>query len=373
MNARSPPVVGQIRRSSSQSSSSSIGTSNLSRHAPVFHPSKIPVAGLVTSSKTHQPSSSSSQNIATSIPPSHIAMPTEGQTFKPRLRQGLEGYGFRPRSGASTPNGLSNDFKSLSSGIQHEIDFDDLDQLGLDDGPFADEDIPKRQDARSPLADATAMTDSEVADSDGLGWPAKLTHQRLHATPDQQEANLLRLSGAIRTVLECIGEDPDREGLERTPQRYAKALLWMTKGYEERLSVICNDAIFREDHDEMVLVRDIKLFSMCEHHMVPFFGTIHIAYIPNKYVIGLSKLARIAETFARRLQVQERLTRQVAMAINEAIRPRGVAVVMEAEHLCMASRGVQKPGASTVTSVMLGCFRTQHKTREEFLTLIRHR
>lgn len=159
------------------------------------------------------------------------------------------------------------------------------------------------------------------------------------------------MCGAIRTVLECIGEDPDREGLERTPERYAKALLWMTKGYEERLVDTINDAVFAEDHDEMVIVRDIDVFSLCEHHMVPFTGKvcnlnvskvalrvagkltgqISIGYIPNKLVLGLSKLARIAETFSRRLQVQERLTKQVALAVDEAIRPRGVAVVMEAQ------------------------------------------
>lgn len=182
---------------------------------------------------------------------------------------------------------------------------------------------------------------------------------------------MAKLAGAVRTLLECIGEDPDREGLQRTPDRYAKALLWMTKGYEERLSEVINNAVFAEDHDELVIVRDIDVFSLCEHHLVPFTGKISIGYIPNSLVLGLSKLARIAETFSRRLQVQERLTRQVALAVEEAIKPRGVAVVMEATHLCMAMRGVQKPGATTVTSTMLGCFRSQAKTREEFLTLIR--
>lgn len=186
------------------------------------------------------------------------------------------------------------------------------------------------------------------------------------------------MEGAVRTILECLGEDPDREGLRDTPKRYAKALLWMTKGYEEQISSeflltdVISNAIFDENHDEMVIVKDIDVFSLCEHHLVPFKGKIHIGYIPNRLVIGLSKLARIAETFARRLAVQERLTRQVALAINEALKPRGVAVVMECEHLCMGMRGVQKPGASTITSCMLGAFRDQAKTREEFLSLIKH-
>ncbi|PWN54329.1 GTP cyclohydrolase I [Violaceomyces palustris] len=216
-----------------------------------------------------------------------------------------------------------------------------------------------------------AMT--PVMDKDGLGWPGKGTLDRLNHTPAQAEANQKRLAGAVATILECLGEDPNRDGLKQTPERYAKALLWMTRGYEVRLNDVISNAIFDEEHDEMVIVRDIDIFSLCEHHMVPFIGKIHIGYIPNRLVIGLSKLARIAETFARRLQVQERLTKQVALALDEALRPQGVAVVVECEHMCMAMRGVQKPGASTVTSCMLGVFRDRAKTREEFLSLIRKR
>ncbi|PWN44654.1 GTP cyclohydrolase I [Ceraceosorus guamensis] len=209
-----------------------------------------------------------------------------------------------------------------------------------------------------------------VMDKDGLGWPAKSTLDRLNHTPAQAAANSARLAGAVRTILQCLGEDPDREGLRRTPERYAKALLWMTRGYEERLSDVISNAIFDEEHDEMVIVKDIEISSLCEHHLVPFRGKIHIGYLPNRLVIGLSKLARIAETFARRLQVQERLTKQVALALEEAIHPQGVAVVVECEHMCMSARGVQKQGATTVTSCMLGCFRNSAKTRHEFLTLI---
>jgi len=197
------------------------------------------------------------------------------------------------------------------------------------------------------------------------------TISRLNASAEEKAAREKKMTFAIRTILECIGEDPDREGLQRTPERYAQAIMWMTRGYEERLADVINDAVFAEDHDEMVLVRDIDISSLCEHHLVPFTGKVAIAYIPNRLVLGLSKLARIAETFSRRLQVQERLTKQIAIAVQEAIKPRGVAVVMEATHLCMTMRGVQKPGSMTVTSCMLGCFRTQQKTRDEFLTLMK--
>ncbi|OJA15637.1 hypothetical protein AZE42_04854 [Rhizopogon vesiculosus] len=215
----------------------------------------------------------------------------------------------------------------------------------------------------TPLTMASRGADggSPLPDPNGLGWPAKSTVSRLHETTAERTAREKIMVSAVRTILECIGEDPDREGLLKTPDRISFPFF---------IDVI-NDAVFAEDHDEMVLVRDIDISSLCEHHLVPFTGKVAIAYIPNQLVLGLSKLARIAETFSRRLQVQERLTKQIAIAVQEAIKPRGVAVVMEATHMCMTMRGVQKPGAITVTSCMLGCFRTQQKTREEFLTLIK--
>jgi GTP cyclohydrolase I len=174
----------------------------------------------------------------------------------------------------------------------------------------------------------------------------------------------------LREILSRFGEDPGRDGLLETPRRVEKSMAFLTKGYREDPATILRGALFDEDYDEMVIVKDIEIFSLCEHHMLPFFGKVHVAYIPNGKVIGLSKIPRLVEVFARRLQIQERLTRQIADAIHDAIEPQGVGVVVEARHLCMMMRGIEKQHSSTVTSAMVGCFR-QKETRLEFLSLVR--
>ena len=175
----------------------------------------------------------------------------------------------------------------------------------------------------------------------------------------------------VREMLVRLGEDPGREGLTATPQRVQRAFEYLTKGYDEDPETILNNALFSVDYDEMVIVKDVEMFSLCEHHLLPFYGKVHVAYIPNGKVVGLSKIPRLIEVFARRLQVQERLTKQIADAIQQSIRPQGVGVVIEARHLCMMMRGVEKQHSSAVTSHMLGAFRNSQKTREEFLELIR--
>lgn len=197
----------------------------------------------------------------------------------------------------------------------------------------------------------------------------QMTEQDLEpqiADPATDGASLAHL---VRRQLQLLGEDPDREGLRRTPDRVAASLEWLTRGYAMSVEDVVGDAVFQEGHDSMVMVRDIELYSLCEHHMLPFFGRAHIAYLPSGRIVGLSKLARIVEVFARRLQVQERLTEQIAQALEDVLRPRGVGVVIEAVHLCMMMRGVEKQNSRTITSALRGEFRECPMTRDEFLRL----
>jgi GTP cyclohydrolase I len=177
----------------------------------------------------------------------------------------------------------------------------------------------------------------------------------------------------IREMIVRLGEDPEREGLVRTPERVHKAYKDLTRGYQQDPEKLLNDALFTVTYDQMVIVKDIEMFSLCEHHMLPFIGKVHVAYIPNGKVVGLSKIPRLVDLFARRLQIQERLTTQIAETIQKAIQPQGVGVVIEARHLCMMMRGVEKQHSAAVTSAMLGCFRDEQETRTEFLSLIRNR
>ena len=211
---------------------------------------------------------------------------------------------------------------------------------------------------------------------------AGATIQTIHKLPVRSEADQAAPAKELAQyttqqlyaeLLSRFDEDPTRDGLLRTPERVEKAMTFLTQGYRQHPQEILRAALFDVDYDEMVMVKDIEMFSLCEHHMLPFFGKVHIAYIPNGKVVGLSKLPRLVDVFARRLQVQERMTREIANALQEAIRPQGVGVVVEARHLCMMMRGVEKQNSGTVTSFMLGAFRDNKETRDEFLSLIRKR
>ena len=186
----------------------------------------------------------------------------------------------------------------------------------------------------------------------------------------EQEVEVIGFQELVREQLRQLGEDPDREGLLKTPERVERSLKWLTRGSGLSVEEVIGDALFDEDHHNMVMVKDIEMYSLCEHHMLPFFGKVHIAYIPNGRIVGLSKLPRVVEVFARRLQVQERLTEQIATALMEVLRPQGVAVVIEAAHLCMMMRGVEKQNSKTITSAMKGVFLEDVRTREEFLRLV---
>lgn len=188
---------------------------------------------------------------------------------------------------------------------------------------------------------------------------------------DQYDPALIeRISGHYRQILEAIGEDPEREGLKRTPERVAKALQYLTHGYDLDPSAILRSAMFTEEYSQMVVVKEIEVYSMCEHHMLPFFGKAHVAYVPNGRIVGLSKIPRVVDAFARRLQVQERLTNEIRDCVHDALQPLGVAVVIEAAHLCMQMRGIQKQNSVTTTSAFTGIFLNDNRTRDEFIKLI---
>jgi len=193
-----------------------------------------------------------------------------------------------------------------------------------------------------------------------------LLHDKKMEVPKESVADL------IRKMIAIIGEDPNREGLRKTPERYEKALKFLTSGYQQNIETVLNGATFSVSYDEMVVVKDIEFFSLCEHHLLPFFGKAHVAYLPSKRVLGLSKIARLVNMFARRLQIQERMTSQIAEAIESKISPEGVGVIIEARHLCMQMRGVEKQHGQAVTSAMLGSFRHNKQTRDEFLSLVRN-
>jgi GTP cyclohydrolase I len=204
-----------------------------------------------------------------------------------------------------------------------------------------------------------------------MGPVTKPTEIFLNETKSEQPKE--SIADLMRKVIAILGEDPEREGLRKTPERFEKAMKFLTSGYHQNLDNVLNGATFSVHYDEMVVVKDIEFFSLCEHHLLPFFGKAHVAYLPSKRVLGLSKIARLVNMYARRLQIQERMTSQIAEAISEKISPEGVGVIIEARHLCMQMRGVEKQHGQAVTSAMLGSFRHNKQTRDEFLSLVRNR
>jgi len=224
--------------------------------------------------------------------------------------------------------------------------------------------IEIREDRRMHDDDVEPRDIEANADEDALDLPVGA---------DGREFDRGRLETLVHETLTIVGEDPEREGLLRTPHRVARAYQFLTQGYQMDIEAVLNKAIFEERYDEMVVVKDIDFFSLCEHHMLPFYGKAHVAYIPNGKIVGLSKLPRIVDVFARRLQVQERMTQQIAETIQKYLQPQGVAVVTEAHHMCMMMRGVQKQNSVTTASAMLGVFKNQIETRNEFMTLIASR
>ncbi len=219
--------------------------------------------------------------------------------------------------------------------------------------------------ALHPVAPVHATISHHAADADEAPVVKLFPSDRV----DPAEAEQVEYEALVRRQLALLGEDPERDGLLNTPKRVAKAMAWLTRGYEIDVRDVIGDALFEVDSEGMVMVRDIELYSLCEHHMLPFYGKAHIAYIPNGKVVGLSKLARVVEVYARRLQVQERLTEEIAGALDDVLRPQGVGVVVEAAHMCMMMRGVEKQNSATVTSALRGQFKDDGRTRDEFLRL----